>query len=235
MLREAREALPELPAARRERYVDEVGLSEEAATHAGLPDRYAEYFERALAAGGRRSAEGDRQLGHRRAGGGAARGRRGGRPARLQGDPRGRRGARRPGRVARRSPTAPARRSWPSSSPRAATRRRSSRPRAWPRSPTPASWRRSSTRRSRPSPRPPQQVRDGNDKAIGRIMGAVMKETQGRADGGEVQKLIRRSWAARGDGRGRPGLRAASAWRLTGSRRSLPPDDQRGPRGGGLD
>ena len=40
-------------------------------------------------------------------------------------------------------------------------------------------------------PEAAQQVRDGNAKAIGRIMGAVMKETQGRADGGAVQKLIR--------------------------------------------
>ena len=36
-----------------------------------------------------------------------------------------------------------------------------------------------------------EQVKSGNQKAIGRIMGGVMKETQGRADGGEVQKLIR--------------------------------------------
>ena len=57
----------------------------------------------------------------------------------------------------RRSPTAPASRCWRSWSPRAATRRRSSRARASPRSPTPASWRRSSTRRSRPSPRPPSR------------------------------------------------------------------------------
>jgi len=36
-----------------------------------------------------------------------------------------------------------------------------------------------------------EQVRQGNEKAIGRIMGAVMKQSQGRADGGAVQKLIR--------------------------------------------
>jgi aspartyl-tRNA(Asn)/glutamyl-tRNA(Gln) amidotransferase subunit B len=36
-----------------------------------------------------------------------------------------------------------------------------------------------------------EQVRQGNQKAIGRIMGAVMKRSQGRADGGAVQKLIR--------------------------------------------
>jgi aspartyl-tRNA(Asn)/glutamyl-tRNA(Gln) amidotransferase subunit B len=36
-----------------------------------------------------------------------------------------------------------------------------------------------------------EQVRAGNDKAIGAIIGAVMRETKGRADGGEVQRLIR--------------------------------------------
>jgi aspartyl-tRNA(Asn)/glutamyl-tRNA(Gln) amidotransferase subunit B len=36
-----------------------------------------------------------------------------------------------------------------------------------------------------------EQVRAGNQKAIGAIVGAVMKETQGRADGGEVSRLIR--------------------------------------------
>jgi aspartyl-tRNA(Asn)/glutamyl-tRNA(Gln) amidotransferase subunit B len=36
-----------------------------------------------------------------------------------------------------------------------------------------------------------EQVRAGNAKAIGAIVGAVMKETKGRADGGEVQRLVR--------------------------------------------
>ena len=35
------------------------------------------------------------------------------------------------------------------------------------------------------------QVKGGNQKAIGAIVGAVMKETKGRADGGEVNRLIR--------------------------------------------
>ncbi len=35
-----------------------------------------------------------------------------------------------------------------------------------------------------------QRVRDGNEKAIGAIVGAVMRETKGRADGGEVNRLI---------------------------------------------
>jgi aspartyl-tRNA(Asn)/glutamyl-tRNA(Gln) amidotransferase subunit B len=35
------------------------------------------------------------------------------------------------------------------------------------------------------------QVRAGNEKAIGALVGAVMRETRGRADGGEVTRLIR--------------------------------------------
>jgi len=36
-----------------------------------------------------------------------------------------------------------------------------------------------------------EQIRSGNQKAIGAVVGAVMKETKGRADGGEVTRLIR--------------------------------------------
>jgi aspartyl-tRNA(Asn)/glutamyl-tRNA(Gln) amidotransferase subunit B len=36
-----------------------------------------------------------------------------------------------------------------------------------------------------------EKVRSGNAKAIGPIVGAVMRETKGRADGGEVTRLIR--------------------------------------------
>jgi aspartyl-tRNA(Asn)/glutamyl-tRNA(Gln) amidotransferase subunit B len=36
-----------------------------------------------------------------------------------------------------------------------------------------------------------EQIRAGNGKAIGAIVGAVMRETKGRADGGEVTRLIR--------------------------------------------
>jgi aspartyl-tRNA(Asn)/glutamyl-tRNA(Gln) amidotransferase subunit B len=40
-------------------------------------------------------------------------------------------------------------------------------------------------------PEAAEQVRGGNMKAIGPLVGAVMKETKGRADGGEVTRLIR--------------------------------------------
>jgi aspartyl-tRNA(Asn)/glutamyl-tRNA(Gln) amidotransferase subunit B len=35
-----------------------------------------------------------------------------------------------------------------------------------------------------------EQIRSGNGRAIGAIVGAVMRETKGRADGGEVNRLI---------------------------------------------
>jgi aspartyl-tRNA(Asn)/glutamyl-tRNA(Gln) amidotransferase subunit B len=39
------------------------------------------------------------------------------------------------------------------------------------------------------------KVRGGNAKAIGALVGAVMRETKGRADGGEVTRLIREQLA----------------------------------------
>jgi aspartyl-tRNA(Asn)/glutamyl-tRNA(Gln) amidotransferase subunit B len=45
-------------------------------------------------------------------------------------------------------------------------------------------------------PEAAESVRTGNPKAIGRIVGAVMRETKGRADGGEVTKLIREKLGA---------------------------------------
>ena len=98
MLREARESLPELPAARRERYTTELGLSEEAASTLAFHAEYGEYFERAVEAGGRGPVQGARKLGHGRAGGRASSGRCRRGPARLQGDARGSRGAGGPGR-----------------------------------------------------------------------------------------------------------------------------------------
>ena len=35
-----------------------------------------------------------------------------------------------------------------------------------------------------------EKVRAGNTKAIGPLVGYVMRETKGRADGGEVRRLI---------------------------------------------
>jgi aspartyl-tRNA(Asn)/glutamyl-tRNA(Gln) amidotransferase subunit B len=46
------------------------------------------------------------------------------------------------------------------------------------------------------NPEAAEQIRAGNGKAIGAIVGAVMKETKGRADGGEVTRMIRERVAA---------------------------------------
>ena len=46
------------------------------------------------------------------------------------------------------------------------------------------------------NPEAAEQIRAGNGKAIGAIVGAVMKETKGRADGGEVNRLIREKLGA---------------------------------------
>ncbi|MGC1166226.1 MAG: Asp-tRNA(Asn)/Glu-tRNA(Gln) amidotransferase subunit GatB [Solirubrobacterales bacterium] len=41
------------------------------------------------------------------------------------------------------------------------------------------------------NPKAAEEIKAGNPKAIGAIVGAVMKETKGRADGGEVNRLIK--------------------------------------------
>ena len=41
------------------------------------------------------------------------------------------------------------------------------------------------------NPEAAEQIKAGNPKAIGAIVGAVMRETKGRADGGEVNRLIK--------------------------------------------
>jgi aspartyl-tRNA(Asn)/glutamyl-tRNA(Gln) amidotransferase subunit B len=41
-----------------------------------------------------------------------------------------------------------------------------------------------------------EKIRAGKDQAIGALVGAVMRETKGRADGGEVQRLIREKLGA---------------------------------------
>ena len=42
----------------------------------------------------------------------------------------------------------------------------------------------------RANPDAAARVREGNEKAIGPIVGAVMRDTKGRADGAEVTRLV---------------------------------------------
>ena len=204
MIAEAREALPELPAARRERYVDRGRALGGGGPTLAFQAAYGEYFERALEAADGVSAEGDRQLGHRRAGRGAASRRRRGGPARLEGDPRGRRragrtgrgegdlarlgqaGAREAGRRGRRP-----RRDRRERGPRADLRQRRARGDRRP-------------RRSRRSPRPPSRFGPATRRRRAGSWARVMKETKGRADGGEVRAdpraLVTTSLQALGSG-----------------------------------
>ena len=52
-----------------------------------------------------------------------------------------------------------------------------------------------------------ERIRGGNPKAIGALMGPVMRETKGRADGGEVHASSARSSASRTSSR--PATRCA--------------------------
>ena len=36
-----------------------------------------------------------------------------------------------------------------------------------------------------------ERIKGGNEKAMGALVGPIMSETKGRADGGEVNRLIR--------------------------------------------
>ncbi len=81
-------------------------------------------------------------------------------------------------------------RSWRCSSARAASPRRSSS--ASTSAPaTPASSTRSSSSAIEQQPEAAAKVKAGEGKAIGAIVGVVMRETRGKADGGEVTRLIR--------------------------------------------
>ena len=97
MLRAAAEALPELPAHRRDRYRDELGLSDDLATQLAFEAELGSYFEAAVsAATDGADARRNRELGHRRARGRAAPGGRGG-SSFFQGRAGGARDARRDG------------------------------------------------------------------------------------------------------------------------------------------
>ena len=56
--------------------------------------------------------------------------------------------------------------------------------------------RKSSARRDAADPAAAEQVRAGNAKAIGALVGPIMRETRGHADGAEVTRLIHEALAA---------------------------------------
>ena len=192
MLAAARAELPELPAARAERFERELGLSAERAHELAFRAELGDYFERAVdAAAATAMATAPRR-------------------------PRSRTGSRSWSSGSAPTPTRPTARWHPEAWPRS---RRWSPPRRSAAMP-PGTCSPGSSRRGRPardrrargagrdrrtrraSPRssigrsPPIRTRPSRSgratsKAIGPLVGFVMRETKGRADGGEVTRLIR--------------------------------------------
>ena len=190
MLAAAREALPELPGQRRERYREELGLSEEAATQLAYEAELGAYFERVLAAAtdgaearavanwvtGELAAE-LRQAGEEDPGSSKVE------PAAL---------ATLVGMVHERRVTHGAAKEVlaelvaqggdPAEIVEAKGLGQIS---------DSGELESAVERAIEATPAAAEKLREGNAKAIGPIVGAVMKETKGRADGGEVTRLIR--------------------------------------------
>ncbi len=168
MLREAHESLPELPRARIERYREQMGLAPDAAALLAADPETAAYFEQASRRRRRRRATDRRQLGHRRAGRGAAPGRRRRTAADSRVEPTSlaalivmvqeKRISHGSGKEVLASACRRGRRSG----------ERSSSARAWPRSPTAVSWSRSWPRRSPQTPRPPSRSATATRRRSGR-------------------------------------------------------------------
>jgi len=189
MVSAAREALPELPAARRDRYLSEVGLNEEAATTLAFQAEYGEYFERALAAADGASAPaianwvtGELVATLRQAG---------------EDDPLASKAT--PEAVAALAGLVEAKTISHGSGKQVLAKlvAEGGDPAAIVESEGLAQISDSGELEKivaaaiEAEPEAAEAVKAGNAKAIGRIMGAVMRETKGRADGGEVQRLIR--------------------------------------------
>jgi aspartyl-tRNA(Asn)/glutamyl-tRNA(Gln) amidotransferase subunit B len=189
MLREARESLPELPAHRRERYL-EVGPSEEAATMLAFQAEYGEYFERAVASADGAPAKsianwvtGELVATLRQAG--------------AEDDPLASKAT--PEAVATLAGLVEGK-----TISHGAGKQVLAKLVAEGGDPTEIVEREGLSQISEASElggivdraieseaEAAEQVRQGNEKAIGRIVGAVMRESKGRADGGTVTKLIK--------------------------------------------
>jgi aspartyl-tRNA(Asn)/glutamyl-tRNA(Gln) amidotransferase subunit B len=189
MLRDARESLPELPAARAERYVAEHGLAAETATRLAADPETAEYFERSCAAGDAEPqvvanwVTGELAAALRQDGGeGGAAGSRVDPEAlaKLIGMVQAKQISHGSGKTVLATLVAEG------GDPAEVVERQGL-----------AQIADSSELEAivaaaiEGDPAAAEQVRSGNQKAIGAIVGAVMRETKGRADGGEVNRLIR--------------------------------------------
>jgi aspartyl-tRNA(Asn)/glutamyl-tRNA(Gln) amidotransferase subunit B len=190
MLAEARDSLPELPAARRERYLTELGLSEEAATTLAFQAELGEYFEQAVAAADGTPAKaianwvtGELVAALRQAG--------------AEGDLAASKAT--PEAVASLAGLVEAKTISHGAGKQVLAKlvEAGGDPAEIVEQEGLAQISDSSElegivdRAIEAEPQAAEQVRQGNDKAIGRIVGAVMKESKGRADGGTVTKLIK--------------------------------------------
>jgi aspartyl-tRNA(Asn)/glutamyl-tRNA(Gln) amidotransferase subunit B len=190
MITEARESLPELPAARRERYVTEIGLSEEAASSLAFQAELGEYFERAVNAADGTPAKaianwvtGELIAALRQAG--------------AEEDPLASKAT--PEAVAALAGLVEAKTISHGSGKQVLAKlvEGGGDPAQIVEQEGLAQISDSSEleaivdRAIEAEPEAAEQVRQGNDKAIGRLVGAVMKESKGRADGGAVTKLIK--------------------------------------------
>jgi aspartyl-tRNA(Asn)/glutamyl-tRNA(Gln) amidotransferase subunit B len=189
MLAQARAALPELPEGRRERYLSELGLTQKLATLIAFDAELAEYFERALAAGGGADPTalanwitGELVARLREADGAS--------PAASRVEP---------GAIARLAGMVEAKQI--SSG---AARQVLAKLVAEGGDPAEVAEREGLAgvedegelaeivaRALESDPAAAEQVKGGNMKAVGPLVGFVMRETKGRADGGEVTRLIR--------------------------------------------
>jgi len=194
MVAEAREALPELPAERRERYLSEFELSEEAARRLAFNSELGDYFERAVAASAGVDGVTPRALANWVTGELVARLREAGQsdldPATSKVNPEAL--ANLVGMVESHQVTSAAARQV-----LAAMVEGGGDPAKIVEREGLAQMGDSGELDAiveaaiAANPSAADQVRSGNAKATGPIVGAVMRETKGRADGGEVTRLIR--------------------------------------------
>ena len=192
MVSRAREALPELPAAKRERYVSEVGLSDEAASLLAFQAEYGDYFERALSAAQPDGGASAKSIANWVTGELVATLRQAGvdDPGESKATPES---------VAALAALVEAKTISHGSGKQVLAKlvAEGGDPAAIVEAEDLGQISDSGELEQvvagaiESEPEAAEAVRGGNEKAIGRIMGAVMKETQGRADGGEVQRLIR--------------------------------------------
>jgi aspartyl-tRNA(Asn)/glutamyl-tRNA(Gln) amidotransferase subunit B len=196
MLREAREALPELPEERRRRYEDELGVPQVTARQLAFDAELGEYFERAVAAAGEANGAaianwvtGDLIARLRESGDGEV----GPSSSKVAPDAL----ARLVAMVESNQVTTAAARKVLADLVREGGDPAEIVDREGLAQMSDAGELEEIVERAiEAEPEAAEKVRSGNPKAVGPIVGAVMRETKGRADGGEVTRLIREKLGA---------------------------------------